>query len=160
MRVIFGINSKRMKTMQQWLDAYAESHQHPSNKLIHWICVPLIFFSIVCLLLEVRIAGSFSLATIAMLFVLIFYIRLSRSLAAGMLIFYVLCLMLARFWLLLTGIPLWILAVSVFIPAWIGQFIGHGIEGKKPSFLQDMKFLLIGPAWLMAKIYRRLGIPI
>jgi uncharacterized membrane protein YGL010W len=46
----------------------------------------------------------------------------------------------------------------VFAVAWIGQFVGHGIEGRKPSFLEDVKFLLIGPAWLLGDLYRRLGI--
>ena len=54
--------------------------------------------------------------------------------------------------------PVWRSALVVFVVAWIGQFIGHKIEGKKPSFLQDLQFLLIGPAWLLGFIYRKLGI--
>ena len=50
-------------------------------------------------------------------------------------------------------------AAAVFIVAWIGQFIGHAIEGRKPSFFEDVKFLLVGPAWLLHFIYRRAGIP-
>ena len=42
--------------------------------------------------------------------------------------------------------------------AWIGQFIGHKIEGEKPSFFEDLQFLLIGPAWLLGAIYQKLGI--
>ena len=49
------------------------------------------------------------------------------------------------------------LAVGVFVAAWIGQFIGHQFEGRRPSFLTDLAYLLIGPAWLMAKLLRRLG---
>ena len=52
-----------------------------------------------------------------------------------------------------------VLATAVFVVAWIGQFIGHKIEGKKPSFFEDLKFLLVGPAWLLGFVYRRLGIP-
>ena len=48
--------------------------------------------------------------------------------------------------------------ITVFILAWIGQFIGHKIEGKKPSFFEDIQFLLIGPAWLLSFIYKKLGI--
>ncbi len=54
--------------------------------------------------------------------------------------------------------PVWRSALVVFVVAWIGQFIGHKIEGKKPSFLQDLQFLLIGPVWLLGFIYRNLGI--
>jgi len=55
--------------------------------------------------------------------------------------------------------PLWVVCIAVFVLAWIGQFYGHKVEGKKPSFLKDIQFLLIGPAWLMHFIYKRLGIP-
>ena len=51
-----------------------------------------------------------------------------------------------------------VICLVLFTGAWIGQFIGHGIEGKKPSFLKDLQFLMIGPAWLMVKVYRRLGV--
>ena len=50
------------------------------------------------------------------------------------------------------------IAAAVFVVAWIGQFIGHAIEGKKPSFFEDVKFLLVGPAWLLHFVYRRAGI--
>jgi uncharacterized membrane protein YGL010W len=53
-----------------------------------------------------------------------------------------------------------ILALFVFVLAWIGQFIGHKIEGKKPSFIKDIQFLLIGPIWLLSDIYNKLKIPI
>lgn len=51
-------------------------------------------------------------------------------------------------------IRLWLLSVIVFVIAWIGQFVGHQIEGKKPSFFKDLQFLLIGPLWLLAFVYR------
>ena len=55
--------------------------------------------------------------------------------------------------------PLWVISLIIFFVAWVGQFYGHKVEGKKPSFLKDIQFLLIGPAWLMHFIYKRLGIP-
>jgi uncharacterized membrane protein YGL010W len=145
------------KTIQQWFDAYAESHQNHTNKLIHWICIPAIFFSIVCLLSLVPVAGVLNLAGVIMLFATLFYARLSPKLAVGMVLFYVLCFLGAK-WLGALSIPLWISAVSIFVVAWIGQFIGHHIEGKKPSFIKDLQFLLIGPAWLMGFIYKKLGV--
>jgi len=51
-----------------------------------------------------------------------------------------------------------LVSLGIFVIAWIGQFIGHKIEGKKPSFLEDLQFLLIGPAWLLHFIYKKLGI--
>jgi uncharacterized membrane protein YGL010W len=58
---------------------------------------------------------------------------------------------------LASSVPVWQICLALFVLAWIGQFIGHKIEGKKPSFLKDVVFLLIGPAWLMSKVYKAAG---
>lgn len=50
------------------------------------------------------------------------------------------------------------ISLIIFVVAWIGQFIGHKIEGKKPSFFEDLQFLLVGPAWLLHFIYNKVGI--
>jgi uncharacterized membrane protein YGL010W len=82
-----------------------------------------------------------------------YYVRLSRPFALGM--FVMSALMLG---VLLTMPPLTVLPVSIalFVVAWIGQFIGHKIEGKKPSFFEDLRFLLIGPLFVLGFLYRRL----
>lgn len=147
----------QQKTIQDWFDEYSESHQNKTNKLIHWICVPSIFFSIVCLLSLVPVAGVLNLAGLLMIFATVFYARLSPKLAAGILLFYIICF-IAAIQLSQLPIALWKIAISIFVIAWIGQFYGHKIEGKKPSFLKDLQFLLIGPAWLLGFIYKRFGI--
>lgn len=131
------------------LNRYSESHQHPTNKTIHWICVPVIVFSLLGMLWAISpylVYGFMALA-------LIYYIWLSITLAIGMALFSLLAIGL------LMTIPylLWV-SIGLFVAAWVGQFIGHQIEGKKPSFLEDVQFLLIGPVWLLSFIYRRLGI--
>jgi uncharacterized membrane protein YGL010W len=153
-----------MKTIEQWLEEYNESHQHKINKILHWICVPLIMLSLLGLLWSISIPfGISSLpfnlnwAVILILFALIYYFLMSASLAGGMLLVFVTMI------LILHGIsglhtPLWLISVVVFVLAWIGQFIGHQIEGKRPSFFKDLQFLLIGPLWLLSFIYRKLGI--
>jgi uncharacterized membrane protein YGL010W len=154
-----------IKTIHDWFAEYGESHQNPTNKFIHWLCVPAIYFSIICLLsipkwsfqLNVNETYNISLSTLAIVFVLIFYIRLSKPIALGMGAFSVLCVALA-YQLAKQVESLWQVALIIFVIAWIGQFIGHRIEGKKPSFLKDLQFLLIGPAWLMGFIFKRFGI--
>ena len=148
-----------MKTMQNWFDEYAESHQHPTNKTIHWICLPLIYFSIVCFLANLRVSTGFPVSIILAL-VILFYIRLSWVIAIGMMVFTLVCMMLAITIGMNVDFSLWQLALTVFVLAWIGQFIGHKIEGKKPSFLKDIQFLLIGLAWLLGKLYKKWGIEI
>jgi uncharacterized membrane protein YGL010W len=152
-----------MRTVQNWLDDYSVSHKNPVNKRIHWICVPLIMLSALGMLWTVpRPAFFFSLspylnwATLLILASLIYYLLLSVRLAAGMLLVsVVMCVVIE----LLAGLPwplLWT-SVVIFAAAWIGQFIGHKIEGRKPSFFKDLQFLLIGPIWLLADAYKRLG---
>lgn len=154
-----------MRSADEWFAEYGESHQHPVNKVIHWICVPLIFWSIVAILWELPVPeamrawpGPMNWAVVVSLMILGWYFVMNRALAAGMLVFTAICLWIA--WLVdaFAGWPLWVIAVIVFAAAWAGQFYGHHLEGKKPSFFKDLQFLLIGPAWLLGFIYRRFGI--
>lgn len=152
------------RTIQQWFDEYAESHHHPVNVAVHWIAVPVIFFSIIGLLysippLPLGMLGQVHAATLAVAAVVVYYLLRSLSLAIGMALFSILCLGLARWLAVHAPWPLWAACLGLFVLAWAAQFWGHGVEGRKPSFLRDLQFLLIGPAWLLSKIYRKLGIP-
>lgn len=158
-----------MRKIDALLSEYGESHQNPTNKTIHWICVPLIFLSIVGLLTSIPpgwvqvVLGegnpNANWATVALVFVTVYYVTLSIPLSMGMVLFEVLCLLIINFIVELDIAPLWMLCLGIFVLAWIGQFYGHKVEGKKPSFFKDLQFLLIGPAWLMHFIFKRLGIP-
>ena len=86
-----------------------------------------------------------------------YYVRLSPQLAVGMLLVWLLMAGMLRFVGSYAPLPLWAVCLIIFVLAWIGQFWGHKVEGKKPSFLKDLQFLLIGPLWLLHFIYRRLG---
>ena len=153
-----------MKDLQTWLDLYGESHQNKTNKLIHWVCVPSIFFCVLALfsLIEIPILEQWlpnelsNFASIVVFLGLLFYLRLSFAMFLGITLFTGLCFQ-GIFLLNETELKLEI-SLLVFIVAWIGQFLGHKIEGQKPSFFDDLKFLLIGPAWLIAFIYQKLGI--
>lgn len=152
-----------MRTINDWLSEYGESHQNPTNKLVHWICVPTIFFSIVGLLYGIKLGVSvapgleLNVAMLVLALAVLYYLRLSPTLSVGMLLFSALCLFVA-YRIESAGLVLWQVCLTLFVLAWIGQFWGHKVEGKKPSFFQDLQFLMIGPAWLMSFIYRRLGI--
>ncbi len=153
-----------MRPADDWFNDYGESHQNPTNKAIHWICVPLILLTVLGMLwaapVPAAMAGVSSWlnwATVVMVLALIYYFALSPSLGAGMTI------VLALFAYILhtlesAGLPMMTASVSVFVLAWIGQFVGHHIEGKKPSFFKDIQFLMIGPIWLLGFIYRRMGV--
>ena len=152
-----------MKTIYDWLDAYGESHQNPINKKIHWICVPIIMLTLLGLLslIEFNFTQYYkiNLAGILIILAIIFYIRLSISITVGMILFSGWCIQIINtLESSYDSYELFKIYTIVFIIAWIGQFIGHKIEGKKPSFFDDLKFLLIGPAWLLSFIYKKLGI--
>jgi uncharacterized membrane protein YGL010W len=157
-----------MRNIDSLLLEYGESHQNKTNKLIHWFCVPAIFFSVVGLVFSIPsgflvdqlpFLGDYAnWATLTLFLMLIYYITLSPALTFGMLLFSAFCLFLANFLTLSFPGMLAYISLAVFVVAWIVQFYGHKIEGKKPSFLKDVQFLMIGPAWLMHFIYKKLGI--
>lgn len=143
-----------MRSLEQWLDAYGESHQHPLNQKIHTIAVPGIFFSIVALIWSIPEISlpvlSLNWVWFAALPVWWFYYRLSLSVFMMMLGYTLASIALA--WSVeLLGLPLLQIAISLFVVLWVLQFVGHKIEGKKPSFFQDVQFLLIGPVWVFMR---------
>ena len=158
-----------MRKIDQLLSEYGESHQNATNKAIHWVCVPLIFFSVVGLIASIpsgivqSILGEgnpyANWATVVLIIATAYYVTLSIPLSIGMVVFAIACLMMVGMIVRLNIAPLWAVCLSIFIVAWIGQFYGHKVEGKKPSFFKDLQFLLIGPAWLMHFLYKKIGIP-
>ena len=157
-----------MRKIDALLSEYGESHQNAFNKRVHWICVPSIFFSIVGLVASIPAGplpdllpflGAYAnWATVGLVIALIYYLRLSFPLFLGLILWGAFCL-----WgnVMLASIgtpPLWAISLGIFIAAWLGQFYGHKVEGKKPSFFKDVQFLLIGPAWLMHFLYKSAGL--
>ena len=138
-----------MNKLDSLLTQYAESHQNRTNVRIHKVAVPTILFCILGLLWPVQPAGI-PLACVASGGFLLFALSLDRPLAA------LLALELAAFnlalWQLYAHVPMGVGLAAVgtlFVLAWVLQFVGHHIEGKKPSFLNDLLFLLVGPLWTL-----------
>ena len=153
-----------MRGTAYWFDEYAVSHRHPVNKALHWICIPLIVWSLIGLLWSLPAPGRAQLdyanwASYAVAAAVLYYALLSMPLALGVLPVLAAMLFSVDALSQLARVPLWAVSVAVFVLAWLGQFIGHAIEGKRPSFFKDVQFLLIGPIWLLAALYRRVGIP-
>ncbi|KIO78524.1 hypothetical protein TH53_03175 [Pedobacter lusitanus] len=163
-------NPAQKKEVDVLFDTYSESHQNPSNELIHWICVPLIVFSLLGLIWAIpfpylgflgKYNGYINWASFVIAFAGYYYYRLSPVLSYLM----ILLIFAAAFfivqleqWAAAGGPSLWLVCTVIFVLSWVGQFIGHKIEGKKPSFLQDVKFLLIGPIWLLHFICIKVGL--
>jgi uncharacterized membrane protein YGL010W len=153
-----------------YFNQYSEHHQNPTNKVIHWVCVPLIVFSIFGLFWSIPFPnlkflgsynGYFNWASFLIAFAIYYYYKLSPVLS------YFMLFVLMGFsygiielveWQKAGGTALWLVCSVIFLVSWIGQFIGHKIEGKTPSFLDDLKFLLIGPIWLLHFILKKFSI--
>ncbi|MFC4891941.1 DUF962 domain-containing protein [Pseudofrancisella aestuarii] len=130
------------RNLQDLLDEYASSHQNKTNQFIHSICVPAILFSILGILWSI----SPWVALVAIVLSLLFYATLSVKYTIAMII--VSIIMLA----VISVIPhIFFVSILVFVVSWIFQFYGHYLEGKNPSFLEDIQFLLIGPLWVLKK---------
>ena len=163
-----------MKSAQEWFDAYGSSHQHPINERIHWICVPLILVSTVALLASLPhaflreavpswAAGYAHFGTVVVIVSLVFYFRMAWAIGMGMLVVSVLTLWgvaaLVQ-WEENGGTAVWLVSSPVFAIAWLLQAVGHKIEGQRPCFLEDLQFLLVGPAWLLQLLYCRFGVSV
>ncbi len=135
-----------MRTAEQWLEEYARTHQNPANQRIHLIAVPLIFWSVIA-----------ALATLPPVFLMLltpaltFYFALGWAIGLVMVLIVGFSLMLS-YVLMIWGVPLFYVALTVFFLAWIAQFYGHKLEGKRPAFFLDLLFLLVGPLWTLQKI--------
>lgn len=140
------------RKVEQLLSRYAESHQHPKNEVIHFICVPVIMWTVLALFWSLHPAMALAMTAIA----LAYYFSLSIGFAIGMSV--MTAAMLVILWYLPQQIILQV-ALIAFVVAWIFQFIGHKIEGKKPSFFEDLRFLLIGPLFVISFLYRRWKLP-
>jgi uncharacterized membrane protein YGL010W len=146
-----NMNQIAQRQVQVLIDKYSESHLNHTNEIIHFICVPAIVFSLLGLMWAIHPAIAVGLSLLS----LVYYFTLSVPFAMGMILMS--GAMLAVLYTLPQSIIL-PLSVIVFVVAWIGQFIGHKIEGKKPSFFDDLRFLLIGPLFVLGFLYRRLNI--
>lgn len=154
-----------MRDAETWFGNYSRDHQNPTNQLIHWFCVPAITWTVVAFVWLIPVPafigkpGFWAVFAMFMAFVFYYY-RLSRTIGLAMAGALATLAFLTD--MLYRGIGTanlaW-LALGVFVVAWVGQFIGHKIEGRRPSFLTDLQYLLIGPAWLMSKALRRAGVP-
>jgi uncharacterized membrane protein YGL010W len=164
------VQKEEKRPVDMLFDQYAESHQNHTNELIHWICVPLIVFSLLGIVWQIpfpqlsflgQYQTFFNWASFIIAFAMYYYFTLSPVLFFMMI--WVIGLMSygivqIEYMVGLGSTSAYIIYAVIFVLAWIGQFIGHKIEGKKPSFFDDVKFLLIGPIWLLHFICKKIGL--
>lgn len=157
-----GTETAGARPIDRLIAQYASDHQNPTNRMIHTVCVPAILWTTVALIWPIPmpgIGGPGVWAAIGIALALAYYNRLSAVLAFAMLAAFFGCAALSHLVYSFVGpVGTWVTAGVVFVAAWIAQFVGHGIEGKRPSFFTDLQYLLIGPLWVAAKALGRFGV--
>jgi uncharacterized membrane protein YGL010W len=138
------------RKVDQLLAHYEESHRNPRNERIHFVAIPLIMLSLLGLLSAIHpwVAFAFVLAS------MVYYARLSTVFLVAMAALSVLGLALVH----AMGERVLTISIALFVGAWIAQFVGHRIEGKKPSFFEDLQYLWVGPIFVLSKLFLKLGI--
>jgi uncharacterized membrane protein YGL010W len=138
------------REVDRLLGHYGESHQNPRNERIHFVAIPLIMLSLLGLLWAAHpwLAVGFVAAS------LVYYARLSLVFLAAMAILSAIGLALVH----AMGSLVLPLSAAIFVAAWIAQFVGHKIEGKKPSFFEDLRYLWVGPLFVLSKLFARFGV--
>lgn len=138
------------REVDRLLAHYGESHQHPTNELIHFIAIPLIMLSLLGMIFALH-------PWVAYLFVaasMVYYLRLSLIFLGTMMLWSAILLALVH----AMGARVLPLSLAIFVGAWILQFVGHKLEGKKPSFFEDIQYLWVGPLFVLSKLFGKLGI--
>ncbi|WP_018981703.1 Mpo1 family 2-hydroxy fatty acid dioxygenase [Salinimonas chungwhensis] len=151
-----------MRQIELLLDRYGESHQNKTNVVIHAIAVPSIYFVTLGLLYAIPVPDllaqfDVTWAHIIAIPVLYYYFLLSGPIGAAMTLLTLACFGGIAV-LEAAGLSVWQFCLALFVVMWILQFVGHKVEGKKPSFLEDLRFLLVGPAWWWVHWLKRMNI--
>ena len=151
-----------MRSIERLLMQYGESHQNRTNVIIHAIAVPSIYFVSLALLWSLPVPefiAQFDItwAHIIAVPVLYYYFMLSGPIGAEMTLLTLLCFGAVNA-LVHFNVSVWLFSLVLFVVMWALQFIGHHIEGKKPSFFEDLRFLLVGPAWWWVHWLKRMNI--
>lgn len=138
------------RKVDQLLAHYGQSHRDPRNEAIHFVAIPLILVSLVGLMYAAHPWGAYAFVAASM----VYYARLSLVFFAAMAAVSAAALLLVR------AMGGWVLPLSgaIFAAAWVAQFVGHRMEGRKPSFLEDLQYLWVGPLFVLGKLFSKIGI--
>jgi len=138
------------RRVDQLIDHYGQSHQNPRNEVIHFIAIPLIMLSLVGMLFALHPYVAYAFVAASM----VYYARLSWVFLAAMVLWSAITLA----GVFAMGAQVLPVSVAIFVGAWVLQFIGHKLEGKKPSFLEDIQYLWVGPLFVLSKLFGKVGL--
>ena len=138
------------RKVDQLIAHYGQSHQNPSNEVIHFIAIPLIMLSLVGMLFALHSYVAYAFVAASM----VYYARLSWVFFFSMVLWSAITLA-GVFAMGALALPV---SIVIFVGAWVLQFIGHKMEGKKPSFFEDIQYLWVGPLFVLSKLFVKAGV--
>jgi len=147
-----------------WFAEYGECHRHPANEFIHWLCVPVIFAALLGLAWSAPVpeawqeaAPWFNWVLLVIAAASVFYARLSAAVSAGVLLFMgvayagIAVLDFTNVW------PVWKYSLAALAVAGPVRWLGDRLEARPASLRQWLGFPLLAPAWLLGRLYQKIG---
>jgi uncharacterized membrane protein YGL010W len=145
------------------LEIYAGYHRDERNSVTHVFGIPIIFFAIILplSLWQVTVFGvSVSAALILVVPVVIVWILFDVAIGLVLLAVAISLVLLAMAIVdHASSLEVWSIAVGLFLIGWALQLLGHAVfEHRKPALLDNPMHLLIGPMFVVAKLFVARGL--
>ncbi len=154
-----------MNETEDWLERYESSHRDLAHPWIFWVSVPMVIVGTVGLLWNLPIPAEFhaispllNWGSTFLMVTAVYYFIISLSLAIGLLPF-VLAVAFVHVWLPQTDYSPLRVSTGLFVAGVIGLWMGHRDERGLSPIFEDFQTVMIGPAWLLSLLYKRLGLP-
>ena len=152
-----------MQPLEQPMGMYTAYHRHPLNRVIHFIMVPAIVWSLLVwtdLVPLFTISGiDITLAFVLMGALLVWYLMMDFALGvASVAVFTVLLVTAISLNETVGAATAAGIAGIVFVASWVFQFLGHGVwEKRRPALMDNALQVLIAPMFLVAETAFSLG---
>jgi len=144
------------------LGIYASYHRDGRNFLTHMFGIPIIFFAVILPLTpwQVNLFGlPTNAATVLVIPAVIAWLLLDFTI--GLAIAGIVALLVWAATLAVSHVTptvVWLVAAGLFIVGWALQIVGHArFEHRKPALLDNPMHMLIGPMFIVAKMFMALG---
>lgn len=155
-----------MSETHDWLKRYEDSHLELRYPMLYWAAVPMVVLGTVGVLWTLPVPGEFyeispllNWGSAFLMAAAVYYFIISVPLAIGMLPF-TLGVAAWQHWLETSDFSPLRVSAGLLLAGIIGLWLGRRRQWSVGPLLQDLQMMMIGPAWLLSVLYRRIGIPI
>lgn len=150
-----------------YFEKYSESYQTPAQKIIHWVSMIVIIFSLLGLFWAIpfpylkflgQYNGFFNWASFLIAAGVYYYYKKAPTLSYIVFLLFFAC---SYFVMQLDnlhksgGPALWLVCGVLFIVFASLQFSNLKIKNKKPSFSDGLNFMIISPLWVLHFLFKR-----